>query len=1424
MNMKLYLKKRNITLFTLLLFAGLGFFFKGNIVHFALKRYVLHKIPLEGEWDFNYSYLSLQESGVAFHDIILSASDGSASCKVGKIFCKGPELENISFTNHFFIEDLELSFTDQMLTGVCLTAAQIRSIMSFMRQVEINHGVMHIPNHKIEFSLAKSKSFERIGDLVFFEEGQGQIKAEFSTWANSWLVDLEARQSRLSFYKEFIDFFIGKAYADLIIEKGKFDGRAFIAIGSDNDIKDARVHMNLLDGKICNRKAGIVSSFDRVFIDLKYPTGAEEKSFIENIKLSSSMDKGEITAYNKEGMTRFAIKDLSGFMTLDAFKKADVEFSGFIEDGERLLPISLVGKPAEKNRKGLELDLSLQLDPVFGQKAHVNMICLHQGDDFLLKSRLDSLELRQMLVLQVGLGLLHSGFKDYTINKGSYSCDLQMVFGSCGIKDFSIKNLSCTDFGIYSEKNDIGLEAKQMKGQVEFDLFQDLTTAIPFWEMELLEANVVIGREEEPSHFFEHVNMKASAKNSFFIDTSITGEINGTKGRINIDGSIENPIVDLLMTAKANDALKWFSAPVNTYNHELMLSSRLEKKGGEYSGSGFATISSESVVSEVSFETRGTCFNDLMVQFSSEKFCGSFFPFLNEITGFSWMLDGKYAFNGTYQNGDVDLNVIGDQATYRQKHSYIKNAKGSAHFVRDGKDQSWKVDISLKGGQKKIFADKNLFLENADIFVCNSETYLQIRDMQAYMDIDELGTRVFASANQFDMDGSGEYRFDLALRNSDYELCRAKGIYKDNVVSLGEYSHLLDRELTFKRAHFLDGIDIDVQCPIDFDDVIFPRFIRDQKFKETVAKLVIKDGEVCLETFLNEHPVKIEKKLSDVSLWFDNQHLTGTIADKALAINSAEFTTQFGQVCLNSCQLSKEGFSFDGKLTSESGYFSGAILGTMKDGWVFSGKGMGGVCHGKECKYNIDSKEPFSFIVDKKSLIQDGKFSIRENDQLLGECFAKSIGFHDGLNKISLHGVVGTTFKSILSDKFGIDIMEEEVQFTAEADILPFEEDFWFSGHMDQKKFTVYEREIDAKSLHIRGNRHALVVDCKIPIDKKDIDVTAHLFLDEKILFQIDGHLDTKKVLDVQGSYGDELEIYRLKGNLLGIEFDVTPTEHEARAVFNTEMHLDFKQMQSILPESYLGVIEKLGLGKGIDVIGELYFDKSLYFDGLIKGTDFDFLEFSISSLFAKVLLKDNVFTISDFSIADRSVISECKEAVFDAREEGVLFSTKNFSINKLRPCLLSKKGERKKISNPFMIEKLEFNDVQGNLSDRKSIKGKGSIAFVNTFDKQSNPLVSFAKEIIGRIGLDPVVMIPVFGEIDFSLEDEKINFLKMQNCFSDAGRSYFYLWHKSKSFLDFDGNIHLDIRMKQYVLFKFAELFIISLDGPLSSPKIYLK
>ena len=253
--------------------------------------------------------------------------------------------------------------------------------------------------------------------------------------------------------------------------------------------------------------------------------------------------------------------------------------------------------------------------------------------------------------------------------------------------------------------------------------------------------------------------------------------------------------------------------------------------------------------------------------------------------------------------------------------------------------------------------------------------------------------------------------------------------------------------------------------------------------------------------------------------------------------------------------------------------------------------------------------------------------------------------------------------------------------------------------------------------------------------------------------------------------------------------------------------------------------IERMGLGAGLEVVGELDIRQGTNFTGVLKGTDFDFLDdYCLSSLFADLHFKDGLCTLSNFSIADRSFMAECDEAIFDASGEGCLFSTKKLVIRNLRPCLLSGKGERKKVSNPFMIKDVEINDIEGNLADLDTLKGKGQGFFVNSFDRHTNLVFDFAKEIIGRIGLDPVLMIPVEGTMDFTLADGKMNFTKLHDAYSDKKRSYFYLWQKTPSYIDFDGNIHIDIRMKQYALLKFTELFIISLDGPISNPKVSLK
>ena len=121
--------------------------------------------------------------------------------------------------------------------------------------------------------------------------------------------------------------------------------------------------------------------------------------------------------------------------------------------------------------------------------------------------------------------------------------------------------------------------------------------------------------------------------------------------------------------------------------------------------------------------------------------------------------------------------------------------------------------------------------------------------------------------------------------------------------------------------------------------------------------------------------------------------------------------------------------------------------------------------------------------------------------------------------------------------------------------------------------------------------------------------------------------------------------------------------------------------------------------------------------------------------------------------------MAECKEATFDARKKGCILNAKKFEIMNLRPCLLAKKGERKKVVNPFLLKTIDITDIHGDLADLDTLKGKGYLKFINSFERQTNPIFDFAKEIIGRIGLDPVLMIPVERGDVFYISRSKTQF-----------------------------------------------------------------
>jgi len=88
-------------------------------------------------------------------------------------------------------------------------------------------------------------------------------------------------------------------------------------------------------------------------------------------------------------------------------------------------------------------------------------------------------------------------------------------------------------------------------------------------------------------------------------------------------------------------------------------------------------------------------------------------------------------------------------------------------------------------------------------------------------------------------------------------------------------------------------------------------------------------------------------------------------------------------------------------------------------------------------------------------------------------------------------------------------------------------------------------------------------------------------------------------------------------------------------------------------------------------------------------------------------------------------------------------------------------------------------------------------------------------------LGLDPGLLTPVMGEADFVLLHGRAYFTSLRNVFSEGKRSQFSLSPTADSaYLSLTGDWHVDLAMKQNVVWKVTEDLILSIRGTLEKPK----
>ena len=249
-------------------------------------------------------------------------------------------------------------------------------------------------------------------------------------------------------------------------------------------------------------------------------------------------------------------------------------------------------------------------------------------------------------------------------------------------------------------------------------------------------------------------------------------------------------------------------------------------------------------------------------------------------------------------------------------------------------------------------------------------------------------------------------------------------------------------------------------------------------------------------------------------------------------------------------------------------------------------------------------------------------------------------------------------------------------------------------------------------------------------------------------------------------------------------------------------------------------------MGKGYELKGRLKIEKNApYFQGILCGKQIELFGYQFRTLLGQVDLGPKKMRIYDVKISDTAGIMKIDEIVLAGKDHlPWTIDIPTLTILELRPSLLQHPGEPVGPISPLVVRELKLTDFKGLLEDGKTYTAKGKLHFINSY-KREETVFDLPVNVLSRIvGLDLELLIPVTGDLDFELKDGFFNLTSLTNAYSEGERSEFFLKMEPQPTMDLDGNLNIFIKMKQHVLLKFTESFLISIEGQLNDPQFHLK
>ena len=231
------------------------------------------------------------------------------------------------------------------------------------------------------------------------------------------------------------------------------------------------------------------------------------------------------------------------------------------------------------------------------------------------------------------------------------------------------------------------------------------------------------------------------------------------------------------------------------------------------------------------------------------------------------------------------------------------------------------------------------------------------------------------------------------------------------------------------------------------------------------------------------------------------------------------------------------------------------------------------------------------------------------------------------------------------------------------------------------------------------------------------------------------------------------------------------------------------------------------------------------HFVGKVQGKDATLKGYLVHELQGDITIHPKAVAITNLQIEDPAGQFACKQITVRKSITGSwdtdipLVKGHHF-----KPSLLRSTHGKHSKEKPFEIRSLVLTDLFCSGNDIFHLRGKGSFHFTNREKKESS-IFDIPLKMMKDLGLDFDLFRPESGDVKCLFREGRIYLTELDNSFSEGRRSQFFLASDLEpSYIDWQGKLHLNLRMKQDAAFKLGEPFALTVRGTADKPSYGLR